>query len=579
MPFAPVNRAKFRKDHKTANDNAALDRLLATEFQSGRESISLGSVGARGDGAGGGGGGGTGAGILQSAKGLGPVVLPTTSTMMTGGGRKSFDTSTGGTGPTLLGRQTSGGRRISHDRDRGQMGLARNLSEKLGVRQGTSDIPGHASEGPFRATKRRLGSARRNPPGPSTGNGSGDEQEELSSRALGVYIDQEGRLHDKEYDPFEKVRSLSRRKVEKRRVFGAAREDESEVGSEGSGSMVSGFAGFDNRLGAGSRNNNRRDPRQSYDQDAHGRQGQGEREDEEWGSPNPDESLGTRTRSNTLWSEYDSGISATSPRPVHVDHSEFGDPTSPMYAKSGGKRDDLDQGPLSPTSSQPSSSQYVAQRNTSRSQPGSVKTAHTLGLARLEERPRSLLFPATPAQLAAQKIKERNDPRRVGAGKVSQQHHHQQHHHHQHHHHRMNDVVIEEETLRPPVAPFNPMFSNDKRGKSPASSIKSGKGKQRDSAESSRMYGYEQHQSPHGRRASTQSQPHQHHADGYGANKSISGVQHASSSVFSAGDMGYLPSRWARGEREFREGEEELDKYRPMEFRGTREDQKEPEWA
>jgi hypothetical protein len=43
--------------------------------------------------------------------------------------------------------------------------------------------------------------------------------------------------------------------------------------------------------------------------------------------------------------------------------------------------------------------------------------------------------------------------------------------------------------------------------------------------------------------------------------------------------MGYLPSRWARGEREFRAGEEELDKYRPMEFRGTREDQKEPEWT
>lgn len=571
MPFAPVNRAKFRKDHKAANDNAALDVLLATEFQSGRdlqrESTSLG-LGAAGEG-----------GILQSAKGLGPVVPPLSA------GRKSFDT--GYTGPGLgLGRQGSGSgnRRLSHEGSRAQLGLGRNLSEKLslGGAKGSSSAE-NGGEGPFRATKRRLGSARRNPPGSRSnpngnyGANSEDEQEELSSRALGVYIDQEGRLHDKEYDPFEKVRSLSRRKVEKRRVFGAAREDESEVGSEGSGSFV-GLGGFE---GA-------RAGRMSQSQSRTRSQGQSERgqehEDETqgYGSPNANnadgngnpESMGTRTRSNTLWSEYDSGISATSPRPAGAE-SEFGDPLSPLHAKF---KDGINvNGPLSPTSSHPSSNQYgqgQGQRNSS-----SVKTSHTSALARLEERPRSLLFPATPAQVAAQKIKERNAP---------QHHHHRtskvSHHtptHTHTHAHRVNDVVIEEEPLRPPVAPFNPMFSSERRGKSPASSIKSGgKGKRRESGDSSRMYAA----GAAGRRPSTQSQPHAssfpHHlqADAH-AGRSVSGVQHASSSVFSGGDMGYLPSRWARGEREFRAGEEELDKYRPMEFRGTREDQKEPEWT
>lgn len=448
--------------------------------------------------------------------------------------------------------------------------LARNLSEKLGVgvRSDSMTTGLKDREGPFRATKRRLGSARRNPQGGASRSGNpmgGDydeDEEELSSRALGVYIDGEGRLHDKEYDPFEKVRSLSRRKVERRRVFGAAREDESEVGSDLSGSGV-GFAGFDNGRGGGGLQRNQVKAG-GYQQQQQGQEG------EEWDDADKEpETMGNRTRSNTLnWSEYDSGISATSPRPGVAREREFEDPTSPTR-KSIGQNDPLS--PMTATSSQPSSSQYVQRHASSSTRAGSTRTTQK----RMEERPRSLLFPATPAQVAAQKIKERNAPHRGTAGSKTQ-------HQHQHHHtsqpaqrtHRMDDVVIEEEQLRPPVAPFNPMYGGEKRGKSPASSIKSGKGKHRDSGDHTYTYG---HHGGAGRRPSTQSQPHahghQHHLqDG------VSGVQHASSSVFSAGDMGYLPSRWARGEREFRAGEEELDKYRPMEFRGTREDQKEPEW-
>jgi hypothetical protein len=294
---------------------------------------------------------------------------------------------------------------------------------------------------------------------------------------------------------------------------------------------------------------------------------------------------GGRTRSGTLWSEYDSGISATSPRPFGtLDPEIVGGPLSPLYAgKDQQGEENVGLGnTLSPTSSRPSSSQRGGRREGPMT--SSVKTtSNTISLARLEERPRSLLFPATPAQLAAQKIKERNAS--SGGG----------HHHHQHHHHdrrtskpgarRHHDDVLEEEddevaaALRPPMAPFNPMYSSDRRAGSPSSSIKAGKGKARDSGEHLRMY---THSGQHGRRQSTHSHPGQGHSihlqgDGHAA-KSVSGLQHAGSSVFSGADMGYLPSRWARGEREFRAGEEELDKYRPMEFRGTREDHKEPEW-
>ena len=561
LPFAPVTRAKFRKDHKQANDNAALDRLLADEFQSGRESVSLGGE----------------EGVL--------------------GGRRSVDQ--GGRPVGLgLGRQGSAGRgsleggAVGEAAGRRGTGLARNLSEKLtGVRSGGGTTGGagvgpHSGSGangggggsdrPSAASglmKRRLGSGRRKPLGSGSGQGNGahsdEEVEQLSSRALGVFIDQEGRLHDKEYDPFEKVRSLSRRKVERRRVFGAAREDESEVGSEGSGSAVSGFGG-----GGG-----------GFEARYAGAYGRNTMKSPTFTSPGAESSAaGGRTRSGTLWSEYDSGISATSPRPFGtVDPEIAGGPLSPLYAGKDQQGEDNvgvgnAQHTLSPTSSRPSSSQRGGRREGPMA--SSVKTSNTISLARLEERPRSLLFPATPAQLAAQKIKERNAS---------------SHGHHHHHHHdgrtskaggrRHHDVLEEEDdevaaALRPPVAPFNPMYSTDRRAGSPSSSIKAGKGKARDSGEYSRMYNNGSGQ--YGRRQSTHSHPGQAHSihlqgDGHAA-KSVSGLQHAGSSVFSGADMGYLPSRWARGEREFRAGEEELDKYRPMEFRGTREDHKEPEW-
>lgn len=112
---------------------------------------------------------------------------------------------------------------------------------------GTGTGDGTASAGRKRLLSGRSRRRRDDSTAATAENGGGDGggEEHLTSRALGVYIDKQGRLHDKEYDPFETVRSVSRKKFEGRSAFGAAREDDSEAGSDVSGSL----AGREQRYG------------------------------------------------------------------------------------------------------------------------------------------------------------------------------------------------------------------------------------------------------------------------------------------------------------------------------------------
>lgn len=411
---------------------------------------------------------------------------------------------------------------------------------------GTGTGDGHPGHGPGGAARKRLLSGRRRRGGDDSASAGGGEggEEQLTSKALGVYIDKQGRLHDKEYDPFETVRSVSKKKFEGRSAFGAAREDDSEAGSDVSNSLV----GRDNRYGGygggvAARN--------AGILEAYGRAAQ----DWQYRDGTPDPAFETRDRrqvqdlqsrvlmadddapappgskswkdgddhpydhehdhhedatNRTVYSEYDSGISATSPKP--------GDDHRARYQPSGFRVDrlqlDARQAGSSSAASSSGSRSSPHPSNKSKQNPSTSVKTHASRLAQLEERPRSLLYPATPAQIAAQQEKAKSKRGGRGAG----------------------DIGTDPDVFIPPIAPFHPAYHPSGRpSTSRAPSLSSV-----ERAISGRRGSYRpDHTKP------------------------------ASTSVFASHEMSYLPTRWARGDHEIRTGEDAIEKYRPLEWQGS----------
>lgn len=504
-----------------ANDQAALDRLLAPQFQSGavaeeRKSFdhAFAATAAAGD------GGGVGVGA----------------------------------GPSRM------------DRLGGRSG-----SVRTGTSDGTGTGDGH---GPVGAGRKRLLSGRRHRDQQQQ-DSHGDGEEQLTSKALGVYIDKQGRLHDKEYDPFETVRSVSKKKFEGRSAFGAAREDDSEAGSDVSGSIGGGGGGGgggrnDGRFGLAARNAGileaygraasdwqlasagnpafeARDRARVHDlqsririEDSRGQVGDGytarpskswkQGDDEDYhhaheGDSNED------AMNRTVYSEYDSGVSATSPKVDDGRHPQaFGYGGSnthlPPAFRVGRLQVDSRQ-PGSSSAASSSGSRSSPNPSNKKSNPSTSARTHASRLAQLEERPRSLLYPATPAQIAAQQEKEKARGKRGVHGDLSSD----------------PDVFI------PPIAPFNPAY-HPARLAGGGSSVHSLSSVERAIS---------------GRRGS-------YKGDGKPA-----------STVFASHEMSYLPTRWARGDHEIRTNEEAIEKYRPLEWQGSQKagvsGNGEPDWT
>lgn len=481
LAIPQLNNRKFRKEHPRANDAAALDRLLAPQFQSGAVAVE----------------------------------------------RQSFDYG-GEAGPSRAGERLAG----------------RSGSMRTHTSDGTAGDGVTSGGGRKRLLSGRRPRRRRRDESMASGGGGGgsDGEEQLTSRALGVYIDKQGRLHDKEYDPFETVRTVSRRKFEGRSAFGAAREDDSEAGSDVSGSMVgreqrygayaaygrNGYGGSVYGYGPVDPAFEARDRRQV--QNLQSRVVIGDEAPvvgKSWRNGDGDGDGDDDAMDRTVYSEYDSGISATSPKPgdagrtsgsrmmdhLQVDARQAG---SSSAASSSGSR----------ASPHPS--------NKSRQHPlASVKT-HASRLAQLEERPRSLLYPATPAQIAAQQ--ERAKTKRGGARAGA-------------------DLrAADPDVFIPPIAPFHPAYHPSGRpSTSRAPSLSSV-----ERAISGRRGSYHS-----GHRAGEQQKP--------------------ASTVFASHEMSYLPTRWARGDHEIRMGEEAIEKYRPLEWQGSQKagvsGNGEPDWT
>ncbi|KAJ9095618.1 hypothetical protein QFC21_005489 [Naganishia friedmannii] len=516
-----INNRKYRKEHKHANDQAALDRLLAPQFQSGA--------------------------IAEE--------------------RKSFDYQ-GGIG---LGLAHSGGDGIAGP----SRGVDRLTSRSGSVKTHTSDGTGHGHGDANGGGKRRLLSGRhrssrndgRDGDGRSDGN---DAEERLTSKTLGVYIDKQGRLHDKEYDPFETVRSLSQKKFERRSAFGAAREDDSEAGSDISGSFVGRDIGARNagmletygrttsqgQMIAGNPAFNARDRQRVQELQ---NQVRIEDDDEESGdiadghyafrppangiagkSWNNDDDRDYRFHSQeqedsnedatnrTVYSEYDSGVSATSPKGEdggkHPSFARISTTQRLPHFQVGRLQIDSQRNVPSTAGSSSASRSSPHLSNTSKQGPSTSMKTQASRLAQLEERPRSLLYPATPAQIAAQQEKAKGKRGMHGVAGADP------------------DVFI------PPVAPFNPAYHTSRPTGSRAPSLSSV-----ERAISGRRGSYHSH------------------------NKGNA------STVFASHEMSYLPTRWARGDHEIRVGEESIEKYRPLEWQGSQKagvsGNGEPDWT
>jgi hypothetical protein len=392
----------------------------------------------------------------------------------------------------------------------------------------------------------------------------GDGEEQLTSKALGVYIDKQGRLHDKEYDPFETVRSVSKKKFEGRSAFGAAREDDSEAGSDVSGSIGGGGGGrHDGRFGLAARNagileaygraasdwqlaaeggnpafeardrsrvhdlqsririeDTPRDVGDGYTARASKSWKQGD-DEEDYQHHHAHEGDSTEDAMNrTVYSEYDSGVSATSPK---VDdgrhHQAFGYGGSnahlPPAFRVARLQSDSRQ-PASSSAASSSGSRSSPNPSNKKSNPSSSAKTHASRLAQLEERPRSLLYPATPAQIAAQQEKEKARGKRGVHG----------------------DLGSDPDVFIPPIAPFNPAYH-------PARRIGGGAG------------GSSVHSLSSVERAIS------------GRRGSYKGDGKPASTVFASHEMSYLPTRWARGDHEIRTNEEAIEKYRPLEWQGS----------
>jgi hypothetical protein len=415
------------------------------------------------------------------------------------------------------------------------------------VRTGTSDGTG-TGDGHHAAGRKRLLSGRRHR---AEQEFPGEGEEQLTSKALGVYIDKQGRLHDKEYDPFETVRSVSKKKFEGRSAFGAAREDDSEAGSDVSGSI----GGRDGRFGLAARNAGILEAygRQSADwrgganpafeardrarvEDLQSRiriedpqEGYAPRGSKSWKQGDEEDYHAHERDSNedamnrTVYSEYDSGVSATSPKADDVRHQPFG--YGGPNARVARLQDDSRR-PASSSAASSSGSRSSPNPSTkTRTNPSTSAKTHTSRLAQLEERPRSLLYPATPAQIAAQQEKEKARGKRgVHA-----------------------DLGSDPDVFIPPIAPFNPAYHPARlAGGSSVHSLSSVE------------------RAISGRRGS------------YKGDK-------PASTVFASHEMSYLPTRWARGDHEIRTNEEAIEKYRPLEWQGSQKagvsGNGEPDWT
>lgn len=514
LAIPQLNNRKFRKEHQHANDQAALDRLLAPQFQSG-------------------------------------AIAPE---------RKSFDYQTG----LGLGFVPSGGDGVA-----GPSRAMDRLTNRSGsIRTHTSDGTG-TGDGHGGGRKRLLSGRRHRADHESPVDGA---EEQLTSKALGVYIDKQGRLHDKEYDPFETVRSVSRKKFEGRSAFGAAREDDSEAGSDVSGSFV---GRGENRFGLATRNAGileaygrtasdwqlesgnpafeSRDMQRVQDLQnrihiedngdladgygasrvpAHGRSAKSwkQGDDHDYRLETHEQDSNEDAMNRTVYSEYDSGVSATSPKGDDIGrHQSF------AHVGSNQKLPAFRVGRLQVDSRQPASSS-AASSSGSRSSPNpsnkarqnhstSVKTQASR-LAQLEERPRSLLYPATPAQIAAQQEKAKSKRGVHG------------------------DLSADPDVFIPPIAPFNPAYHPGRPTGSGAPSLSSV-----ERAISGRRGSYHSH------------------------NKG----DKPASTVFASHEMSYLPTRWARGDHEIRVNEEAIEKYRPLEWQGSQKagvsGNGEPDWT
>lgn len=510
LAIPQLNNRKFRKEHQHANDQAALDRLLAPQFQSGA--------------------------VAEE--------------------RKSFDYHHHQSAPGLgLGLGYAGG-------EAGPSRMERLTNRSGSVRTGTSDGTG-TGEGHHHhhhaAGRKRLLSGRRHR-GEQDFPGEGEEQ--LTSKALGVYIDKQGRLHDKEYDPFETVRSVSKKKIESRSAFGAAREDDSEAGSDVSGSMGGGRDG--GRFGLAARNAGILDAygRASADWRGSGGGGGGNpafeardrarvedlqsririedpqldgyapRGAESWKQGDEEDYHAAHERDShedamnrTVYSEYDSGVSATSPKADDARHQPFGGYGGPSARIA--RLQVESRRPASSSAASSSGSRSSPNPSTkTRTNPSTSARTHASRLPQLEERPRSLLYPATPAQIAAQQEKEKARGKRgVHA-----------------------DLSADPDVFIPPIAPFNPAY-HPARLAGGGSSVHSLSSVERAIS---------------GRRGS------------YKGDK-------PASTVFASHEMSYLPTRWARGDHEIRTNEEAIEKYRPLEWQGSQKagvsGNGEPDWT
>lgn len=425
------------------------------------------------------------------------------------------------------------------------------------LRTHTSDGTGTGDGHPGGGRKRLLSGRKRVEQEPSDG---GEEQ--LTSKALGVYIDKQGRLHDREYDPFETVRSVSKKKFEGRSAFGAAREDDSEAGSDVSNSLV---GRNDGRYGVPARNAGILEAYGRAAQDwQYGGQGmnpafegrdrrqvqdlqsrvvvEGEEvpraskswrdgDDQRYGDEHGHEDVTNRT----VYSEYDSGVSATSPKPG--DHARYQSARMEKSPSIGFRVDrlqiDARQAGSSSAASSSGSRSSPHPSNKSRQNPSTSAKTHASRLAQLEERPRSLLYPATPAQIAAQQEKAKN--KRGGAAGGGG-----------------GDLGTDPDVYIPPIAPFHPAYHPSGRpSNSRAPSLSSV-----ERAISGRRGSYHSHRQDHQKPAST---------------------------VFASHEMSYLPTRWARGDHEIRTNEEAIEKYRPLEWQGSQKagvsGNGEPDWT
>ncbi|KAK4683674.1 hypothetical protein P7C73_g6560, partial [Tremellales sp. Uapishka_1] len=432
---------------------------------------------------------------------------------------------------------------------------------------GDDDPPFIAAGGPSSRSRSSLGGLRH----------SASQQSFMSKPVgMGIYMDAKGKAHDTEFDPFAGVTDISRRKTRRRSAFGSnhrKRSSDSETSSADSGSEKGVRSG-----------------RVSHESHRPGREEENDREQEEirrrlelerrrldevsgYAAARRRSMMSERSGRNTpsIRSEEDGPHSANS---IHLDRTlrsrssqgyfpsplspTFGEKTSsssytttrtlpttieneesPAKVTEGGAEDRKIRGfqvatpslPVPPTPSLhvPSTPSHL----TGRVSPASRKSSETNREYRPKpvERPREELFPETPAQ-----IKKREDrERRTGHGHVGS--------------HRTNHLMVDTAVSR--VLPeIEIVQDDDPRIVFPAN------------GPSTKIQTVHDHVI---RRPFAET-------DKPASFRSFE-MGRAPSTIIDQGQGGYLPSRWASGDRKLRKTEEEKEQYRPREWRNEDDDE------